>query len=130
GSPDGYYLYEYDSFERIVKESYVDNRGSLVNVLIHEYNQANEKIKSELRDAKGKVQEILKYEYGNRTAMFTGLCLKCHYYDTDGNLLRYSEYWYDDLNRISSATFFNAARKMIYKHKYEYGDLTSLFYHD
>ncbi|MBN1797939.1 MAG: WD40 repeat domain-containing protein, partial [Spirochaetales bacterium] len=28
GSPDGYYLYEYDSFERIVKESYVDNRGS------------------------------------------------------------------------------------------------------
>jgi hypothetical protein len=62
--------------------------------------------------------------------MFTGLCLKCLYYDTDGGLLRYSEYWYDDLNRISTETFYNPSQKMIYKHTYEYGDLTSLFYHD
>lgn len=128
GSPDGYYLYEYDTAERIKKESYYDNKGRLQSTLLNEYNQANEKVRSELRDAEGRLREVLKYEYGNRVAMFTGLCLRCRYYDADGKLLRYGEYWYDQLNRITSETFFNPAKKQIYKHKFEYGDLTALFY--
>jgi hypothetical protein len=102
--------------------------GRLQSTLFNEYNLANEKVRSELHDAEGRLLEVLKYEYGNRVAIFTGLCLRCRYYDADGKLLRYGEYWYDQLNRITSETFFNPAKKQIYRHKFEYGDLTALFY--